>query len=92
MHHQIYSYVDKFLLPYLFGYRKNHSTEQCLTIMTEVWKNALDLMTYAGMVLTDLSKAFDCQNHNFIYNYLKERKQGTKVNSSPRIYSGITTL
>ena len=38
MYDQIYSYVDKFLSPYLFGYRKNHSTEQCLTIMIEVWK------------------------------------------------------
>ena len=36
MYDQIYSYVDKFLSPYLFGYRKNHSTEQCLTIMIEV--------------------------------------------------------
>ena len=65
---------------------KTHSTEQCLTIMIEVWKK-------------DLSKAFDCQNYdmliayldaygfeknaiNFIYDYVKERKQRTKVNNS----------
>ena len=99
MYDQIYSYIDKFLSPYLFGYRKNHSTEQCLTIMIEVWKKALDSKNCAGAVLTDLSKAFDCLNHNlliakldaygfdnsaikFIYDYLKERKQRTKVNNS----------
>ena len=35
MYGQVYTYVDQFLSPYLFGYRKNHSTEQCLTIMIE---------------------------------------------------------
>ena len=106
MYDQIYSYVDKFLSPYLFGYRKNHSTEQCLTIMIEVWKKALDSKNYAGAVLTDLSKAFDCLNHNlliakldaygfdnsaikFIYDYLKERKQRTKVNNSYSAWKDI---
>ena len=99
MYDQIYTYVDKFLLPHLFGYRKNHSTEQCLTIMIEVWKKALDNQNSAGDVLTGLSKTFDCQNHdlliakldaytfeknaiNFIHDYIKERKQRTKVNNS----------
>ena len=67
--------------------------------MIEVWKKALDYQNCAGAVLTDLSKAFDCLNHdlliakldaygfeknslNFIYDYLKERKQRTKVNNS----------
>ena len=48
MYEQIYSYVEKFLSPYLFGYRKKHSTEQCLTIMIEVWKKALDYQNSAG--------------------------------------------
>ena len=53
----------------------------------------------AGAILTDLSKSFDCLNHNLliaklddygfekttqmlIYNYLKGKKQRTKVNGS----------
>ena len=64
MYDQILLYMDKYLSPYLFGYRKNHSTEQCLTIMIEVWKKALDSKNKAGAMLTDLSKAFDCVNHN----------------------------
>ena len=97
MFEQTYSYIDQFLSPYLFGYRKGRSTEQCLAIMVEVWKKALDSFNKAGAVLTDLSKAFDCLNHKlliaklnaygfdknaltFIHDYLKGRKQRTKVN------------
>ena len=99
MYDEIYTYIDKFLSSYLFGYRKMHSTQQCLIIMIEAWKKALDSKHSTGAVLTDFSKAFDCLNlklliakldaygfHKeslkFIYNYLKDRKQRTKVNNS----------
>ena len=99
MYNQILAYIDKFLSPYLFGFRKGHSTEQCLIIMLEAWKKALDEKKNAGAILTDLSKAFDCLNHDlltaklraygfdhdalvFIYSYLKERRQRTKIGSS----------
>ena len=42
MHDQIYTSVEKYLSPYLFGFRKNHSTGQCLTIMIEMWKKGLE--------------------------------------------------
>ena len=38
MHDQIYTYVEKYLSPYLFGFRRNHNTARCLTIMIEMWK------------------------------------------------------
>ena len=67
--------------------------------MLEEWKKAPGKQNIAGSILTDLSKACDCLNHNlliakleaygfgnsalrFVYNYLKERKQRTKVNGS----------
>ena len=60
----------------------------------------------AGALLTDLSKAFDCLNHelliaasepygfdpsslSYIYNYLSDRKQRTKVNNSCSSWSNI---
>ena len=99
MYNQILAYIDKFLSPYLFGFRKGHSTEQCLIIMLEAWKKTLDEKKNAGAILTDLSNAFDCLNHDlltaklraygfehdalvFIYSYLKERRQLTKIGSS----------
>ena len=39
MYSQILAYIDKFLSPYLFGYRQGYSTEQCLTVMLEKWRN-----------------------------------------------------
>ena len=42
MYTQILTYIDKFLSPYLFGFSKGHSTEQCLIIMLGAWKKAID--------------------------------------------------
>ena len=99
MYDPIFQYIEKYLSPYLFGYRKGHSTQQCLLVMLEMWKKALDERKVVGAILTDLSKAFDCLSHDlliakleaygfdksalkFIYNYLKNRMQRTKVNGA----------
>ena len=99
MYDPIFNYVEKYLSPYLFGYRKGHSTQHSLLVMLEMWKKALDEKKIVGGILTDLSKAFDCLSHDlliakleaygfdkaalkFIYDYLKDRMQRTKVNGS----------
>ena len=64
MFNEINQYIDKFLSPFLFGYRKGRSTEQYLVTMIEFWRKALDNRSSAGAVLTDLSKAFVCLNHD----------------------------
>ena len=66
MHEKTLTYGDKYLSKYLFGYRKNHSTEHCLAIMLEIWKKALDSRHSAGAVLTALTKAFDCLNRELL--------------------------
>ena len=66
MCNQILLYIDKYLSPYLFRYRVGHSMEQCLSVMLEEWKKALDKQNIAGGILTDLSNAFDCLNHNLL--------------------------
>ena len=66
MNEQIYAYMEKFLSPYLFGYRPGYGTEYCLVTMIEMWKKALDEGKVAGAILTDLSKAFDCISHDLL--------------------------
>ena len=63
---QIHSFIDKFLSPYLCGVRKIYSTQDCLLVMVETCKKALDKKENAGAMLTDLSKAFDSLNHELL--------------------------
>jgi hypothetical protein len=66
MYNEIIEYIENSLSRYLFGFRKGHSTEQCLVVMLEAWKKALDDKGVSGAILTDLSKAFDCLNHDLL--------------------------
>ena len=66
MNDQAYKYMNKYLSPYLCGFRKGFSTQYSLIGMLEKWKLALDKSGCAGALLTDLSKAFDCLNHELL--------------------------
>ena len=66
MYNQIKCYMENHLSSYLFGFRKAHSTGQCLNTMLENWKTSLDCKKQVGAVLTDLSKAFDCLNYDLL--------------------------
>ena len=91
MKEQISTYIENYLSPFLFGYRKGHGTQHCLLVMIEMWKKALDEHKVAGAILTD------CLSHELliakleaygleksalklIYDYLKNRTQRTKIN------------
>ena len=108
MFDQTSSYIDKYLSPFLCGFRKGYSTQHCLMVMINKWQKAMDNGKLAGALLTDLSKAFDCLNHelliakleaygfdnsslNYIYSYLSERKQRTKVNNSFSEWCNVRT-
>ena len=52
--------------PFLCGFRKGYSTQHCLLAMMEKMKKSLDKQHYAAVLLTDLSKAFDCINHDLL--------------------------
>ena len=67
MQKQMIVYIDKFLSPYLCGYRKGFNTQYALIAMIEKWKKCLDGDGgFAGAVLMDLSKAFDTINHELL--------------------------
>ena len=93
---QIYEYFENILSKYQCGFRKGHSAQHCLIALLEKWRESIDRGSEFGILLTDLSKAFDCLPHDlfvaklsaygfdnkalrFTYDYLKNRKQRTKI-------------
>ena len=67
----MYVYFDSIFSKYLSGFRKGHSTPHCLLFMLERIKKALDKGLCTGILLTDLSKAFDCISHKLLIAKLK---------------------
>ena len=63
---QFSSYVDKFLSPYLCGYRKGFNTQYALLPLIEKWKKGLNNKGYASAILMDFSKVFDTINHELL--------------------------
>ena len=63
---QINSYIDSKLSKYQCGFRKGFSAQHCLLVMLEKWRATLDNRGFAGVLLTDLSKAFDCLSHDLL--------------------------
>ena len=60
------SYFDKYLSPFISAYRKNYSTQQVLIRLLEEWREKLERNFIVGVVLMDLSKAFDCIPQDWI--------------------------
>ena len=63
---QINAYMDPKLSMRQCGFRKNMSAQNCLLVMLEKWRNCLDYKGNTGVLLTDLSKAFYCLNHDLL--------------------------
>ena len=66
MFEQINTYMSDYLSQDLCGFRKGYNAQSCLIIMLEKWGKALDNLFIAGGLLTDLSKTFDCLNHELL--------------------------
>ena len=63
---QISSFFYDIFSKYQYGFRKGFSTQQCLLALLEKWKRSIDRGKVFGALLTDLSKAFDCLNHDLL--------------------------
>ena len=66
IHKQIGSHIERYLSPYLCGYRKDFNAQHVLLALLEKWRIMLDKRGYGGAVLMDLSKAFDTLNYDLL--------------------------
>ena len=61
---------NKLLSNHQHAYRKGHSTQTCLTLVTNYIYKLLDRKKYAAIASLDLSKAFDSISHALMLNKL----------------------
>ena len=66
MQNQIFTYLNKIFSKEQCGFRKGFSAQHCLIAMIEKCRQSLDSGWQAAAVLTDLSKAFDCIDHELV--------------------------
>ena len=88
MYDQICPYFQTIFSKFQCGFRKDFNAQHCLLAMVEKWRKTVDRSTETGPVLTDLSKAFDCINHNLLI--AKHNAYGFEKQSINFIYSYLT--
>ena len=58
--------MDKKISRHQCGFRKGFSAQHCLLVMFEKWRASLNNRRCSGVLLTNLSKAFDCLPHDLL--------------------------
>ena len=66
MYERMYKYFDHIFSKLQCGFRKGFSTQNRLLYMIENWKESLDQRGHYGVLLTDLSRAFDWIIHGLL--------------------------
>ena len=85
---QINLHINSFLSPYLCGYRKGFNSQHALISLIETWRKNLDNKSYGGVVLMDLSKAFDTLNHDLLI--AKLHAYGFDIKTLKLVHSYLT--
>ena len=65
-YNQMYDYFDSIFSKYQCGFREGYSPQHCLLYMIEKIKQARNNNNVFAAALADLSKAFDCINHELL--------------------------
>ena len=72
LYNQIYSYFQTVFSKFQWGFWKSFNGQYCLLAMVEKRRKTVDGGGETGAVLTDVSKAFDCIDHNLLIDKLNE--------------------
>ena len=70
MYSQIYPYFDTLFSKFQCGFRKGFKAQHCRLAIIQKWRKTLDKGGETGAVLTDISKVFDCIDHNLLITKL----------------------
>ena len=70
MYQLFYKHFNSILSPKQCGFRKGYSAQHSLIVMLEKFKESRDKKEEFGAFFTDLSKAFDCIDHNLLITKL----------------------
>ena len=71
---------------YQSGFRKNYSTDLCLSYLCDKVKKGFDSKLFTRMILIDLQKAFDTSNHEILI------KKWSVLGSWRRHYPGLVLI
>ena len=66
IYYQINDYFHPLFSRLQCEFRKELNAQHCLLVLVEKCREVLDKRGYAEILLTDLSKAFDCINHELL--------------------------
>ena len=85
LYNQLNAFFEPKLNKILCGFRKGHSTQHALLRLLNKWQSCLDRNETVGTILMDLSKAYDCLNHDLLISKL--HAYGVSNNSLQLIYN-----
>ena len=88
IYNQLYQYFDDILSKNQFGFRKGYSAQQCLLVMIEKLRHCADQGGAFGVLLTDLSKAFDKLANQLLI--AKHYAYGVEISSLRFIFSYLS--
>ena len=73
IHDQVQQYLDRnnILYRYQSGFRAKHSTNSCLSYLTDKVQRGFEKGLLTGMILIDLQKAFDTIDHQILLKKMK---------------------
>ena len=85
---QLSSFFENLFSKYQCGFRKGLNAQHCLIKLIEKWRECIDQGLEFRILLTDLSKAFDCLPHDLLI--AKLNAYGVDISALRLIFDYLT--